>query len=118
LNFFVVYGLIDKIIHSVGSNKLTSIVRKVCDNENTPASLLVKHGILMWYNKNVKIDDIAKRIDEDDFSDIARKVMRFMIVNHCSMHSLGFKEKQKIEHKLGIPSEILQLQQARRNEDE
>jgi len=118
LNFFVVYGLIDKIIHSVGSNKLTSIVRKVCDNENTPASLLVKHGILMWYNKNVRIDDIAKGIDEDDFSEIARKVMRFMIVNHCSMHSLGFKEKQKIEHKLGIPSEILLLQQAKRNEDE
>jgi len=118
MNFFVVHGLINKIIHSVGSNKLTAIVKKVCDNENTPASFLVKHGILMWYNKNIQIDNIAERIDEDGFSDTAKKVIRFMIVNHCSMHSLGFKEKQKIEHKFGIPSEKLLIQQAIRNENE
>ncbi|MBW1972305.1 MAG: toll/interleukin-1 receptor domain-containing protein [Deltaproteobacteria bacterium] len=118
MNFFVIYGLIDKIIHSVGSNKLTAIIKKGCDNENTPASFLVKHGILMWYNKNIQIDNIAERIDEDGFSDTAKKLIRFMIVNHCSMHSLGFKEKQKIEHKLRIPSERLLILQAKRNEHE
>jgi adenylate kinase family enzyme len=116
MNFFIVYGFIDKIIHSAGSNKLTAIIKKVCDSENTPVSFLVKHGILMWYNKNVQIDNIAERIDEDGFSDTAKKVMRFMIVNHCSMHPLGFKEKQKIEHKLGIPSKRLLIHQAKRNE--
>ena len=70
----------------------------------------------MWYNKNIQIDNIAERIDEDSFSDTAKKVMRFMIVNHCSMHLLGFKQKQKIEHKLGIPSKRLLIQQAKRNE--
>lgn len=118
MNFFVVYGFIDKIIHSVGSDKLTAIIEKVCDNENTPVSFLVKHGILMWYNKNLQIDKMTRRIDEDGFSETAKKIMRFMIVNHCSMHSLGFKEKQKIEHKLGIPSRKLLRQQARRNEPE
>ena len=94
-----------------------AIVEKVCDNENTPASFLVKHGILMWYNKNVQIDDIKKRIDKNDFSDTAKKVMRFIIVDHCSMHSLGFKEKQKIEHKLGIPAKVLLIQEHQRIED-
>ena len=115
MNFFVVYGFIDKIIHSLGSNKLTTIIEKVCDNENTPASFLLKNGMLMWYNKNLQIDTIAKKIDEDDFSETAKKVMRFMIVNHCAMHSIGFKEKQKIEHKLGISSQRLLLQQAKGN---
>ncbi len=91
MNFFAVYGFIRKIIHSLGSNKLTGIIEKVCDNENTPASFLSKHGILMWYNKNLQIDNIAKRIDEDGFSETAKKVIRFMIVNHCSMHLIGFR---------------------------
>ena len=107
MNFFIVYGLIDKIVKSLGSNKLIAVVEKVCDNENTPASFLLKHGILMWYNKNLQIDNIAKSIDEDGFSEIAKKIMRFMIVNHCSMHPVGFKEKQKIENKLKISSQKL-----------
>ncbi len=114
MNFFVVYGLINKIIHSVGSNKLTEIIKNVCDSENTSASFLVKHGILMWYEKNLQIDNIAERIYKDGFSETAKTVMRFMIANHCSMHSLGFKGKQKIEHKLGIPSKKLLIKQVKR----
>ena len=114
-NLFVVYGFIYKIIHSLGSNKLTEIIEKVCDNENTPASFLLKHGILMWYNKNLQIDNIVKRIEEGGFSEIAKKVMRFMIVDHCSMHLIGFKEKQKIENKLGMSSQRLLIQQAKGN---
>jgi hypothetical protein len=107
MNFLAVYGLIDKIVNSIGSNKLTKIIEAICDKKNTPASYLVKHGILMWYNKNLQVNNIAKKIDEDDFSGIAKKIMNFMIVNHCSMHKIDFKEKQKIEHKFGIPSQKL-----------
>jgi hypothetical protein len=32
------------------------------------------------------------------------------------MHSIGFKEKQKIENKLGIPSQRLLMQQAKGDE--
>jgi len=104
MNFLTVYGLIDKIITSIGSNKLTQIIEEVCDNKNTPATYLVKHGILMWYNKNLQVDNIAKKINEDGFSNIAKKIMNFMIVNHCSMHKIDFKEKQKIKNKFGISS--------------
>ena len=102
INFFCVYGLIDKIIHSAGSDKLTEIIVKVCDNENTPASFLVKHGILMWYNKNLQIDNIYEKFIDKNFSEIAKKVLKLMIINHCSMHSINFKERQKIENKFGI----------------
>lgn len=107
MNFFFIYNLINKIIHSLGSNNLTEVVQKVCDKENTPASFLVKHGILMWYNKNIQIDNIVDRIDNNGFSETAKKIMRFMIVNHCSMHSVNFKEKQKIGKNLSIPSQKL-----------
>ncbi len=113
INFFIVYGFIDKMIHSLGSSKLTTIIEKVCDNENTPASFILKTGMLMWYNKNLMVDNIANKIDEDAFSKTAERVMEFMIVNHCAMHKIGFRDKQKIEQKLGIRSKQLLLQQAK-----
>jgi hypothetical protein len=104
LNFFVVYGIMHKIVHSLGSNKLTEIVRKVCDEANTPASFIVKHGILMWYNKNLQIDKIAERISKKDYSEIAKRIIKLMIVNHCSLHRIYYRDKQQIENKLGIPA--------------
>jgi len=109
MNFFFIYGLITKIVHSLGSDKLTKVIEKVCDKENTPASFLVKHGVLMWYNKNIQINNIVHEIEieNDRFSETSKKVLKFLIVNHYAMHSIDFKAKQKIENKLGIPSQKL-----------
>jgi hypothetical protein len=115
LNFFVVYGFIDKIVHSLGSDKLLSIIEKICDQENTPASFLVKHGILMWYEKNLQIDNIKARLKDDGFSKTAINVLEFMIVNHCSMHSIGFKTRQKVANIFKIPTQELVLQQVKQS---
>lgn len=111
MNFFFIYGLINKIVHSLGSDKLTEVIEKVCDKENTPASFLVKHGVLMWYNKNIQINNIVAELDKDGFSETSKKILKFLIVNHCEMHAVDFKAKQKIEHKLGIPSQKLLVNQ-------
>ncbi len=107
MNFFFIYGLINKIVHSLGSDKLTEVIEKVCDKENTPASFLVKHGVLMWYNKNIQINNIVDEIDQDRFSETSKKILKLLIVNHCAMHAVDFKAKQKIKNKLGIPSQKL-----------
>jgi hypothetical protein len=61
----------------------------------------------MWYEKNLQTDNIVKIIDEDDFSGTAKKLMKFMIVNHCLMHKVDFQEKQKIEQKFNISAKKL-----------
>lgn len=104
LNFFFVYGVINKIAHSLGSDKLVEVIEKVHNKLNTPASFLVKEKILMWYLKNLKIDEILKRIDQEDFSEIAKKVLRFMVVEYNALHPINFKDKQKLENKLKIPA--------------
>ncbi|MFZ3065364.1 MAG: TIR domain-containing protein [Nitrospirota bacterium] len=103
LNFFLVCGIIYKIVHSLGSDKLTVIVNKICDEVNTPASFLIKHGILMGYNKNLQINELTKRINEKDFSEIAKRAIKLMVANHCSLHPIGYKDRQRIETQLGIP---------------
>lgn len=107
LNFLAMYGILNKIITSLGSTKLIQIIEEVCDKMNTPASFIVKHGILMWYNKNLRVDEISKRIKGDGFSSIAIRMIQFLIVNHCSMHPIGYKDKQKIEKEFNIPSRKL-----------
>jgi len=102
LNFFFVYGLINKIAHSLGSDLLKEIVENLHNKINTPASFLVKQRIWMWYLKNLKIDEIIKRTKQEDFSNIAETVMKFMIVDYCSLHPISYKDRQKIENKLGI----------------
>lgn len=102
-NFSVVYGFLKKIIHSLGSDKLQPIIESVCSKNDTPATFLVKHGILMWYNKSLQPELIAKRIESDGFSETAKRVTRFMIVNHCHFHKLSFKDYQRIEQEFNIP---------------
>jgi len=107
LNFFVVCGVIGKIVHSLGSDKLTEIVTRVCDERNTPSTFVIKHGILMWYNKHLKADEIVQRVGEKDFSQVAGRVIKLMIVNHCALHEISYQDRQRIATELDIPTEKL-----------
>ncbi|MCI5218728.1 MAG: hypothetical protein D3914_05945 [Candidatus Electrothrix sp. LOE2] len=107
LNFFVIYSILKKTIRSLGSKKLIKIAEKICDEEGTPASFLIKHGIFMWYLKNIETKNISKRIKDDDFSDITREIMRRMIVDHVSNHQMNFKERQRISKEFNISSKRL-----------
>jgi len=107
LNFFVVNGVISKIVHSLGSDKLTLIMDNVCDEVNTPASFMVKHGILMWYTKNLQLNELAKRIWKNDFSELARRSMQLMVVDHCCVHQIDFRDRQRISSKLKIRNQRL-----------
>jgi len=107
INFFVVCSIIRKIVHSLGSDKLIEIVKEICDKVNTPATFLVKHGILMWYNKNLQINEFEGKINERDFSEIAKRALRFMVIDYCALHPINYKDRQRIEALLGIPGKKL-----------
>jgi len=105
-NFLVVYGIIYKIVHSLGSDKLTEIVRIIDSRINTSASFLVKQGVLMWYNKNLQIDELAKKVKEKDFPVIAQNILKFMVVDYSSLHPINYRDRQRIESTLGIPRRL------------
>ncbi len=102
LNFFFVYAIINKIAHSLGSDKLIEIIENVHNRINTPASFLVREKILMWYLKNLKLDEIVKNIRQKNFSDIARRVIELMIADFCYLHPVSYRDRQRIQNKLGI----------------
>jgi len=64
---------------------------------NTPASFLVKHGILMWYNKSLQIDGYQKKLKDKNFSLLGKDILKLMIIQYCSVQKLNFKDRQRIE---------------------
>ena len=105
--FLVFFGFIEKIIHSLGSNKLISIIEKIHNDIKTPASGLILHGILMSYTKNIQTDNIVRLLEKKNFSEIATRIMKLMIIIHCSLHKINYRDKQKIQNKLKISTRKL-----------
>jgi hypothetical protein len=104
LNFGVLHGFITKSIHSLGSNNLLNIAQTISEKANNPAAFIVNQGIRMWYAKNIRIDEMANRIKEKDFSLTAKRLMKYKVVEHCLLHKIDYKKLQEIESKLQIPS--------------
>lgn len=113
LNFGVINGLLTKAVRSLGSSNLLNISQKVSSKESTPSSFIVNQGIFMWYGKNLKVDEIAKRIEEKDFSKTARSLIRLKVVEHCRLHKISHQDLNKIEQKLQIKSKKLLVERAK-----
>ncbi len=113
LNFGVLHGFTTKAIHSLGSSNLLNISQVVSDRLNTPSAFIINHGIRMWYSKNLRLDEIVTRLKDKNFSKTAKNIMKFKIVEHCRLHTLDFKDLQKIENQLQIPSTRILAERAK-----
>lgn len=102
LIFRILLGIINKTVHSLGADNLTKITNEVCNKINTPASFLVKHGILMWYSKNLQVDNICNKINDRTFSITSKKIVKYMVANYCAMHPICYRNRQILETKLGF----------------
>lgn len=113
LNFGVLHGFTTKAIHSLGSSNLLNISQAVSEKLKTPSAFIINHGIRMWYGKNLRLDEIDARLRDADFSKTAQNLMKFKIVEHCRLHNIEFKDLQKIEQKLHIPTAKLLAERAK-----
>lgn len=105
VNFVFIIGTIRKAAMSLGSSKISKVVMDVCDTVGTPATFMIKHTILMWKNKNLRIDELMK-MDKVLDSPIAKSAMLWLITEYCSMHRIDYRDTSKLE-KLGIKSQLL-----------
>lgn len=106
-NFSVIYAFTQKIIHSLGSKELIPISSAIASEVQSPSARLVEHGCIMWYGKQVRVDEIKQVMSDKSFSRTAASVMNFQIVNHSRMHRINYKDLQKIETQLHIPANKL-----------
>jgi energy-coupling factor transporter ATP-binding protein EcfA2 len=102
LNFGVIHGLVTKAIHSLGSSNLLNIGQNHSKKANTPSAFIVSQGILLWYGKNLRLNEITNRIKEKDFSLTADRLIKLKVIEHCRLHNIPFKDLKKIEEKLHL----------------
>jgi hypothetical protein len=113
VNFGVLHGFTTKAIHSLGSSNLLNIAQAVNEKLKTPSAFIINHGIRMWYGKNLRLDEIDARLKDKDFSKTAQNLMKFKIVEHCRLHNIEFKDIQKIEQRLHIPTARMLAERAK-----
>jgi len=113
VNFGVLHGFLTKAIHSLGSINLLNISQSINDKEKTPATFIVNQSIKMWYDKNLRVDEIAERLSKDDFSKTAERLMKLKVVEHCRLHKIDFKSLRKIENRLHLPTKKMLAERAK-----
>ncbi len=109
LNFYTVQGFIHIIIHSLGSDKLNTIIGSICDKKGTPISKVIKYGVGMWYCKNLPIKSISETIKDMDFSKTAEEVTKYLVINHILLHPFNYKDLQKIKQAFNLSQKTMTL---------
>lgn len=108
LLFFMTYGIFKKIIQSLGSDNLTKVVSEINNKDEEGFSyFLVKQGIYMWHNKNVKVNEITHKMSDDNISEIVKKLIRLMVTDYSRYHKIAHKDRQRLEDKLNLKSKAL-----------
>ncbi len=109
LVFGTIFGVVHKTAHSLGSDNLRNIISAVCDHLDTPVSFLIKHSILMWYSKELQIVNISKNMKDKDknFSKTAEQIIKYIVFQHCRMHTISYKDKDKLVSELGFKRQHL-----------
>lgn len=105
MNFSFIFSVIKKTAFSLGSASVVRVAKSVCERRNTPASFLLKHTILMWFKKNVVIDELQK-MDKILDNRTAKNAMLWLISDYCRVHVIDYKDASKLES-LGIKKQVL-----------
>ena len=114
-NFHAISGILMKIVRSLGSDQLIRVSRDVTSEYDCPATKLVHQGILLFHKKTVKVDEIIKLMNDDDFPPTATAILKHFVINHAKTYPIAYADKQKLSASLGI--ELQQLNQLPENKD-
>ena len=107
LNFQTVNCFIYIIVHSLGSDKLNKIIETICNKKKTPISQIIKYGVDMWYCKHLPVRKISVLMNRKDFSEIAKEVTKYFVINHILLHNFNYKDLQKIKEVFNFPEHMM-----------
>jgi hypothetical protein len=105
INYTVILAMLYKISSSLGSSKGREIYVKLTQVIGTPASKLIQEIIELQFEK--KLDFTKIKSLHNEFSQqnnfICDRLLKHIIVHHCHMHGIPFKDRQRLASLLNIP---------------
>ena len=105
ITYNFIYGMLHKIAHSIGYDKIIEMADIVNNKTNTEASKLINISIHTWYKKELDIDEIRKLNDEFSDNQFAQRILKDIVIQHLYMHKVDYREKQKLSSILNLPIE-------------
>lgn len=93
-NFIFIYAFLNVAITYLGTEQLIPNIIEVANRINTPASLLVKHGMLMQYKQDLDLDEIKNFMEKRNWHYISKNIMKLMVIHHFLIHHIMEKRQQ------------------------
>ena len=103
MNFLYVYIIIQKTVHSIGSERIIPFMKDIVDNDLTPANGLILEGIKIIYGKNIDKTHLFQYIKDKNTSELAKTILRIFVVDFCKMHPIkNYSDIQQLSDKMQI----------------
>ncbi len=102
INYTVILAMLYKISFSLGSAKGRDIYIKVTESKGRPSLYLIQQIIELQFEKKLDINKIEKLHVEFSKNHVCNRLLKEIILRHCYMHDIGFRERQKLANMLNI----------------
>jgi hypothetical protein len=104
-NIAAIYATIKRSADALGSKEMIKIVKEVTEEISTPLSYCVYLQSLMWYRKEVPIEELKHKYKELPMT--VQHVIQRLIKEYSDLHHIKHSEKQQIASTLGMRLESL-----------
>lgn len=102
INYNVILGMLYKIGFSLGSAKGRDIYTKVTESNYKPSFCLIQEIIELQFEKKLDTHKIDKLHSEFSKNPVCDRLLKQIILRHCYMHDIGYRDRQKLATKLNI----------------
>lgn len=103
INFLYVYIIIQKTVHSIGSERIIPFMKDIADKDLTPSNELILEGIKIIYGKNLDKLHLFQYIKDKNTSELAKTILRIFVVDFCKMNPIKhYSDIQQLSDKMQI----------------
>lgn len=100
-----IFATVKRSADALGSKEMMKIIKEVTDEIDSPLAYCVYLQSLMWYRKEVPLDELKLRYK--DLPSTVQHVVQRLIKEYTDLHHIKHQEKQKIAHALNMRLESL-----------
>lgn len=103
-SYSIIFGWMNKIVDSLGYNKLIEIADAVAKKNNSVSSKLINLSIHTWHTKNLDFNKIKSMYNEfkNDGNHLAIHMLKDIVSRHIYMHPVEFRDKQRLQSLLNF----------------
>ncbi|MEM4721801.1 MAG: toll/interleukin-1 receptor domain-containing protein [Candidatus Methanomethylicaceae archaeon] len=106
LNYQAILGLILRVGFELGSSQAKDIYNSIAERKNTVALKLIQQVITLHFEKRLDPNTLGRLYNELEGNPVCQRVLQNIVLRHCYLNTISFKERQQLSQTLQIPMKI------------